>query len=230
MKRFLFPISLGNNLFSTERVLSGLHTIPEAYDEIVFIIADQIQLFNRALGVRDGSSLDDTIQRFYSGRTLFEQRRIWLDRLKKELSDSSNFPIWRIYGLDDIADQMFARIYRNVLIMYHTIPQFQIDLDNEARGHLSKRLGAVNSTDENVKLSASYILEEIAASVRLHVCEDIPDEFYLGRHLNCVLRLYSSHYGIGVFSIAGVESTATKWRFFESSSDSQQSEWIERSP
>ncbi len=228
MRRFLFPISLGNNVFSTENVMAGLRAIRNPYEEASFIIADQIQLYNRALTVRDGSSLDDTIRRFYSGRTLFEQRRIWLDRVKREFSGSGNFPQWTIYGLDDIADQMFTRIYRNVIIMFHTIVQFQIDVENEARDHLSKRSGASNNAVDNISLSVSYILEEIAASIRLHVCEDITDEYYLGKHLDCVLKLYSLSYGINVFSIAGVEPKPLQWRFFEFSSDSEGHRWVER--
>ena len=228
MRKFLFPISLSNNLFSTKRVLFGLNAIPEAYDEVIFIIADQIQLYNRALKVKDSAALEDMFRKFYRGRTLSEQRRSWLGKLKNELSVARNFPLWTIYSLDDIADQRFTRIYRDILIMYHTMTEFQFDIDNQARSYLSKRLGAANVTDEVVKLSASYILEEIAVSVRLHVCEDIADEYYLGKHLNCVLRLYSSHYGINVFSIAGVEPKSIEWRFFDSLTISEPPRWIKR--
>jgi len=227
-KRLLFPISLNNNIFSTERVLFGLNTIPEYYDELVFIIADQIQLYNRSFSVCNGNSFDETIKKFYSGRTLFEQRSTWLSKLKNEFGSSNNFPVWTIYGFDDIADQMFTRIYRNIIIMYHTIPEFKKDIDNEALNHVSSYSGTANITDVNTKLSVSYIIEELAASVRLHVYEDISDEYYLGKQLNSVLKLYYSDYGTTVFSIAGVESKPIKWRFFESNPDLKSPKWIER--
>lgn len=228
MRKFLFPISLSNNLFSTERVVSGLNAIPEAYDEVVFIIADQIQLYNRALYVKDSIGLEDMFRKFYGGSTLFEQRRNWLNKLKKELDHSGNFPLWTIYSLDDIADRMLTRIYRNILIMYHAMAEFRLDVNSQARRYLSKRLGAANVTNDNIQLSASYILEEMAASIRLHVCEDIGDEYYLGKHLNCVLRLYSSVYGPRVFSIAGVEPKSIEWRFFDSLTRSDQARWVKR--
>lgn len=210
LSRVLFPISLGNNRFSTFNVLATLASIKDRYDEVVFIIADRIQIYNRVAGLAKFTEICDEINKFNLSEDLLIQRRAWLEKLKK------NTPIvWTVLGFNNISDSRFANIFRNVLILYHTVKIFRDDIANEAVLYLTRTGNNVSPSQTDINLSIAYMLEEIAASLRLRVCEKIPDEYYLGSHLRTVVKLYSSAYGVDVFSLANVEPFPVQWRFYE---------------
>jgi hypothetical protein len=224
-KKTLFPISLNNNLFSTEKVSIILGTLSQEYEEIFFIVADEIQLYNQAANVKNATDLSAVIKQFYSGRSLLDQRRIWLQKMMKQIFSKSE-PNWTILGFDDIADQSFSRIYRNVLILFHTDNHFQNDVRNDAINFIQrKENSSLQMNEKNIGLSVSYILEEIAASVRLHVGYEIWNEHYMGHQLRCIVNLYAGIYSTNIFSLAGSDEKEDKCIFYELNPESKK--WFE---
>ena len=52
----LFPISLSNQVFSTEKVLPALPYIFTRHERVVFFVADHLQIYNKALRLAEGKS------------------------------------------------------------------------------------------------------------------------------------------------------------------------------
>jgi hypothetical protein len=211
----LFPISLNNLSFSTEKVVGALKPLMYEYEEIVFIIADQLQLYNRAVSAKDGNDVALVIQQFNSGKSLYEQRSIWLNRIKTNIGIESITKKWTVRGLDEIADHYYFSIYRNVLLLFYTCNEFNQDIKKDAENFLVNKID-INIDDyaRRINLSVSYILEEIAASIRLHVNENIFNEHYLGTDLPTIINLYNGRYGIDVFSLAGKQTKKAEWTFY----------------
>jgi hypothetical protein len=46
-RKALFPISLSNDRFSTEAVVPAIREVLSQYDDIILLIADQMQIFNQ---------------------------------------------------------------------------------------------------------------------------------------------------------------------------------------
>jgi hypothetical protein len=57
MKKALFPISVDSKRFSTEETINALNNI-EPVDEIIFLIADGLQLYNKAAQINIGNPLE----------------------------------------------------------------------------------------------------------------------------------------------------------------------------
>lgn len=143
-----------------------------------------------------------------------EQRRTWLERLRKNVKGNVRCEQWTILGVDDVADAACFRILRNVILAFQTVPAFRDDVIDAARRHLVRR---DDSSLVSEQLSVHYILEEIALSLRLHVLGDIEAEFYVGEHLLPVLKLYSGSYGLDVHGLAEADAPAVvrTFEFFD---------------
>jgi len=201
--RALFPISLNNQLFSTENVIEAYKAISLKYSSITFLIADQLQLYNKALRISNEYTLSDVLQDFRKKTNYFEERKIWLERLKTKIND--DIPInWDIISVDDIVnDHTTFTIYRNILIAFYTDSEFANDIKHIANNYaLNKNINY--DFDKAQNLSIGYLLEEIALSVKLKAINQIYDEFYIGNYAFPILKLFNEEYSFNVFDISGV--------------------------
>jgi hypothetical protein len=210
----LFPISLSNQRFATAKVEPALRVLAHRHHEIVFLVADQLQLYNKALRVGSGLSYSEALAAFRANGQYFEERERWIRRLRLRLEKESLAQNWRVVGIADFADGDCFRVFRNVIVAYDSVDAFRVAIEATARQHALERPPEYG-TDRAQRLSRSYVLEEIALSVRIRVWEAIHDEFYFGRHADVVIRLYAGAYGFSVFDLAEKPESTERFRFWE---------------
>lgn len=220
----LFPISLSNQAFSTENVLPLLPELFADYDRVVFLVADQLQIYNRALRLGDKVRLPDLVRHFDGSQRYLEQRTRWLERLTDAMAAPVDPVQWEVIGIEELADADCYRIFRNVMLTYHAVSEFRRDVNGAARLHAINRDLEV-PIDRSEQLSRGYLLEEIVISVRLHVLEGLWDEFYLGEQALPILRLYRGDYGILPEDLAQVEQGRGEHRFFRLAEASSKRRW-----
>lgn len=198
----LFPISLNNNFFNTDNVIEAYQAISLKYKSITFIIADQLQLYNKALQVSNEYSISDVLRDFREKTKYFEERKKWLEKLKDKLNN--DIPLdWDIKSIDDVAnDYTIFTIYRNILIAFYSDTIFANDIKHIAFNYANQK-NSKYDFDRAQNLSVGYLLEEIAISIKLKVINEIFDEFYIGNYASPILKLFNNKYSFNVFDIAG---------------------------
>lgn len=210
LRRALFPVSVDSSAFSTERVLEALDILPSYIDELTFLIADRLQLYNKVSAVEDSRGVPGAIISFAETSSYLEERRTWLSRIlvrsRPQIADA-----YRIIGVDDVSDRALHSIFRNVLVAFHSLPSFRADVELAAAAHVAKTRTV--SPESAVGLAATYILEEIALNVRIHVGDAIQAEFYMGDYPVSLLGVYTGRYGISASTLANVDK-ADDFAFF----------------
>ncbi|MGZ5527310.1 MAG: hypothetical protein ACXWJB_01430 [Limisphaerales bacterium] len=208
----LFPISVDNPGFTTSVVVAALNAIAEPYDEVLFLVADELQLYNKASSdLKSGQDLSQIISTFQRKNRYFEQRKKWLERIKSDVSGPLQHAKWTFYNVSDFTDQRFYHIFRNILLAFNTIPDFRNDVEETARNYCMRARGDVSDID--LGLSTAYILEEIALNVRIRVLEQVKDEYYLFKYPKPFLNLYANKYGIDVYTLAGIPNYTGEFPF-----------------
>jgi hypothetical protein len=220
----LFPISLSNQAFSSENVLPLLLGLFERYHKVMFLVADRLQIYNKALRVNQGTELPKLIKDFEEDQHYLEQRKRWLERLTSALGQPANSEHWCVAGSEEFADDHCFKIFRNVMLAYYALEDFRRDVDDAAHSHALLR-GNGHQASRIEPLSRGYILEEIAISIRVHVIGGIRDEFYIGDQALPVLRLYHGCYGIWPEELAQVEVSSVRSRFYGLSKQGALSDW-----
>lgn len=220
----LFPISLNNQRFSTENVVVAYNSISSEYDNITFVIADQLQLYNKALRVNKEYSVSNVLYDFRKKTNYFEERKIWLERLRIKVNNS-NLRTWEIISIDDIVeDATTFTIFRNILVAYYSDEIFSNDIKHFANNFAIKK-NTNYSFDKVLQLSIGYLLEEIALSIKLKVVNKIFDEFYLGDYAYPILKLFNGEYDFTVFDIADLEKPKNFKNFKFYSLNSENKKW-----
>ncbi|GJM09857.1 MAG: hypothetical protein DHS20C11_21330 [Lysobacteraceae bacterium] len=200
MKKALFPISVSNQRYSTDNVVRALLSLSREYDLIVFLVADRLQMYNKA--TRAGKvGLFGVLQEFADKRTDYlEQRKRWLEKIRDRLGDDVDFEV-SMKGIDHFADERAFRILRNLVLLYAADKRFRRDVRKAALDFCS-RYEQREMADLGFRLSQGYILEEIAISLRIHIVGGIPDEYYLGQQWGVVLRVYQGEYDVDATVLA----------------------------
>lgn len=224
--RALFPISLSNQRYSTNSTIMMLQKIPHDYEEILFIVADHLQLYNKALLIDHPSMLGSIVRKFQKEQRYLLERQTWFDRLRSKFPDDETRQ-WRISGLEDFMDAACFKIFRNVMLAYYSIDEFRNDLDLTARTHAALRKPQYPWI-QRVLLSKGYILEELALSIRIKLLEKIFDEFYIDPHPKPVIKLYRGDYNFSVYDLAEVEKSKARFRFYYFTESSVNPLWEEQ--
>lgn len=212
MRAALFPISPGRERFSTESTLRALIAIPAHYDEIVFLLADRLQMYNLALKNYDTKPSSSVLESIESSNDFRVQRKNWLARITSQMQKTIPTTRWKFATVDDVADADYIKICRRVIIAYFTCHLFRAAVDQSALQHVTNRFRPNHTLA--CELSCAYILEEVALSIRQHVFSGIRDEFYIGTHMPLIIDLYAGRLGIKVSSLAGVAESECDYRFY----------------
>lgn len=223
-RKALFPISLSNQDFSTDIVLPLLPNLFDRYDHVTFLVADHLQIYNKALRLTEGLVLKEIIEGFSGGPHYLEQRSRWIARTIHSLGASIEDERWAVLGVDDLADADCFRIFRNVMLAYYAVPAFRHDIDAAASAHAEVRQDKY-PLEQRRLLSRGYLLEEIAVSVRIHIVGGVRDEYYLGTQTTPVLGLYDGRYGFTAFDLAERSDDGVPNRFFGLSEAPEGDSW-----
>lgn len=170
---------------------------------MIFFVADRLQIYNKILDASDTQSYGPIIREFGLSSHYFCERKKWIEKMISKLSCSVGADQWRILGVKDVADNACLTIFRNVMLIYYSIEDFRADVNVAARLHASVRQDR-GSELQRQYLARGYLLDEISVSIRLHIVENIQDEFYLGRQPTPIIRLYRGEYGINPSELANI--------------------------
>ncbi len=210
MRKALFPISVDNRRFTSAFYSRVLKASIGQYEEIVFLIADKLQLYNLAAEVKFDTSLKGILNKF-TAKNYFEQKRNWLRKLKRAVGGNTE---WKFKSISDVTDDKFYEIYRSIILAFHTNSEFRSDIVANAARFLARKQ-VKNAPQVEQRLSEAYILEEIAVNIRLRVLDNITHEYYPFGYFKPMMKVYSDCYGFNAFEIAGVSPYNEKFGFFQ---------------
>lgn len=217
LRRALFPISLSNHRYSTALMMAALDAVLDAYDEIVFFVADKPHLYNRSLSTvlswREGNK-----EPLFSSEGLLseivKERANWLGKIKARLGTKGSRITWKIKSAGEICDSTAFAIHRRVTILATIDDGLRRDIRSAVAEYVSGRGLPEPMASE---LSEHYIIEELTLSVRLKVVDRIDDEFYVGSSLGPMLELFRNGYSASPWELAAIpEDPGVRFRFFDS--------------
>jgi len=224
-RRALFPISIGNNLFSTKNTTNALLGLAAELDIVYFLIADEIPVYNKTQGIHHASDFDQIALSYPKLRELYRnEKQKWLKKLVSNVFGIKNTPQFKILNTDTYYDYKFFSIYRNLLLLHSANSEFRNDIVRDVKMHYSGRKRVANSK-QVVQLSTYYIVEEIALNIRVRYFNRIYDEYYLGAFPRAMTNIYSGKYGISVDRLVGVNSRDGVFNFYEADFSSENCVW-----
>lgn len=189
----LFPISVDNASFTTEATVVALEAGLRHYEKITFLVADRIQVYN------DLAKMCGDLPRMaaldWSGRYRRDlvERKQWLGKVRRRLRDWPDTQEWQTIGFANATDASAFEALRGLWLMYQVDREFRADVD-ETTDHFIKDRGFCGDTDSLRRLSKVYIIEEIAINLRLRLSRAIYDEYYIGKTIKVLLKLYGGSY------------------------------------
>jgi hypothetical protein len=210
----LFPISIDSELFTTDRATKALSLIGDIYDEIFFIIADTIPLYNKAMSIKSPADFSQTTKEFQTTKQVYRtDKSRWIKKITSKIFKDHSKPICTILDTNDLYDKHFFDIYRNIVIMYSTSNQFRNDVVISVNEHFyGKNTAPIQH--KRLKLSTAYILEEIALNIRARTFLKIESEYYLGSLPKPLLGLYNNYYGISIYDLTNAEKININFSFY----------------
>lgn len=221
-RRALFAVSLNRQDYSTLAILPALMEIDITYKEVVFLIADHLQIYNVVLRAGGEPPLGQIIRNFGKSDYLAE-RSAWITRMLKQIPREQRLRSWKIVGIDYFSDVALLGIFRNVMLAYYESEDLRRDVDATAETHA--RSGNNNPGGQRCALSRGYLLEELAVSIRAHVVDDLHDEYYVGTQPLHVLNLYNGCYPFSAYDLAQYPTISGVDRFFTWDSKSDTPSW-----
>lgn len=221
-RKALFPISLGNDRFSSEMVIPAIGGVLDRYSDVIVLIADRLQIYNHVSAAIAGqvgtAELAFSFSTFEAkiDKTLAERER-WIDKIKDGVGPAFSHVRWQIASLATFCDRRAFEVLRRVLIMYEIDPHFRSDINSWADQYVERRYNGLSPANaaQIRGLSVRYILEEAALSIRIRVFKRIGDELYMGETTEPIARIYWGMYSKGVWELAGLKAREFKFSFHE---------------
>lgn len=220
----LFGISVDSKRFGTDETVSALNSISPNHTELTFLIADGLQLYNKATQYEHKKELRDILEKFRLKNDYYLEREKWLQTVKTKVKDEISQLPWEVKNIFSISDNLFHNIYRNVIIAHMALDDLRFDIKITAEEHRKKYPNS--SSDYDINLSIAYIIEEIAINLRLRVVERIETEYYLGKLPEPLLNLYKNKYKVDVFTLCNIEKFDMNFEFYHSPDTETFDGWI----
>lgn len=208
----LFPISVDSHIFTSENVIPAIKALAD-YNTILFFIADGLQLYNRAIWAASEAEIWSAHSRSRGGAEYNEQRKVWLERLKRDFSLSSASQTWKVVGVEDITYPELVISMRNLGILFDTSIEFRRDVVAVATEYACSRRQIVD-LQKAKNLSIRYILEEMACNVVIKTICGAVDEYYMGSLAKPLFAVYAGKYPVSVFNLCGRAANDCRFRFF----------------
>lgn len=181
-----FPISVSAQLFSSARLIEALSDLPADYTEILFFVADRLQMYNDAF---NPEKTEHRVYQYWAKKPseIFLDRKKWIQRIVQRLSiDQSRI---QVVSIDDVADGEAFRIFRGLCVFHSLNHAFAEDVDAEVHRAVARKPGWTNYESAR-RLSRIYVLEELALNLRLRARWNVTDEFYLGPQMVILPELF----------------------------------------
>lgn len=219
----LFPISVSNRLFSTDNIKNALKLIPSSTTELTFLIADWLQLYNRANNCSESIGLGEVIRDYRERNTDLINRQRWISNFLESYPGALSATV-KIVGMEHYFDAAYANVFRNINILHSVDDRFKSDVREAASLFLRRS----NKKNNNIALSLSeqYILEEIALNIRIRVKEMVEAEYYLGKYHLPMLKVYKNCYSASPVDLLGGEIQQELAYKFYSLSDLNATSWV----
>jgi len=224
-KTALFPVSLSNKKFSSERAVASLPAIAKEYDLLLIWLVDKITIFNKALSYQNQGDLSQFFKKQNDCDLEYIHRKSWMVNVIKKLKTKENDINYKIIGTNDIVSTAYSEIYRKLIILHNFDNSFAFDIKKT----IAKYFKLSNDKQLNkfqANLSIHYLLEEIALNLNLRHSKGVCSEYYLGQQLKPLLKLYFGMYSVTVDTLTGISSNAP-YTFYEFSDDTNRWKEIE---
>lgn len=208
----LFPISVDSHIFTSENVIPAIKSL-SSYNTILFFVADGTQRYNKAIWAASEAEIWSAHSRSPGGAEYKEQRKVWLERLKKDCSSSGTFQTWKVVGVEDITYPELVISMRNLGILFDTSIKFRRDVVAAATEYVCSRR-QVGDLQKAKNLSIRYILEEMACNVVIKMLCGVRDEYYMGSLATPLVAVYAGKYPASVFNLCGRATNDCRFRFF----------------
>lgn len=221
----LFPISVSNRVFSTENIREALSAMPDRVTEVTFLIADWLQLYNRASNCNESVGLGAIIRDYSDRNKDLVNRQRWIAKFLDTYPDTISASV-KVVGMDHYFDGAYANTFRNVNILFSVDMGFRNDVISAAQRFLENS-NRKRKSHLAASLSEQYILEEIALNIRIRVKELVEEEYYLGDYHKPMLKVYRNCYSANPLDLLGGEVQQERnYRFFSLGGDSKRN-WME---
>lgn len=204
MNKTLVPVSVSNDVYSTENVVSVINKYIGHSDYIEILIADRIQMYNRVVKEVSRRKGGVDIDRVEDGvRKTSDERKAWSSVVVGRF-DVKKDRI-RVRDVNSYVDANFLDIFRRVLILYEVDNIFRKDVEDYARVFVSRREYPTRELSYLAeRMSVRYILEEAAISVRVRCLEGFFVEAYIGAFARPILNIYRDEYQFGLSELSGL--------------------------
>lgn len=210
---FFFPISPASHAFSTQAVTQALGALPKTYARAVAVVFDGLALYNRAAEIGSDGGFAQVLNPLNRVPVDGVNRKQWFSRLAAELQDIGQLPK-QVEAMEyrEIADGHLLTALRRILASFSLEAEFRRDVESVALEHV-RRSGKV-ATESRLRLSEFYVLEEIAANVRVRLPNELADEYYMGSFHEPLLRLYEGHYSFLPADLVGSDCDTSGFTFY----------------
>jgi hypothetical protein len=226
-RKALFAISIDSSLFTTERTIAALEQICNEHDGVLFLIADALNVYNKVNSLKTPEEIVDVLAGFTAkSEQQLTQRTTWLSRIRNRLPERAQGIEWKVSGMRPFMDSECYAIYRRLLLLFHTTPEFRHDVVSAAERHLKNSQTIVPGTEVRQRLSESYVLEEIAMALRIRAVEGYEDEYYLGIFFEPMLGIFEGKYSVSLSTIVG-GPISLSFRFFKLGHSEADPLWVE---
>ncbi len=210
MESALIPISVGNQRFSTDYMLRIITPILNKYQNIYFLVADKLHIYNKVRKGITNNSISFILNDYRNRNRDYELKEIWINRILGTFNKRDRS--YKIFGIDDVTRENYFEIYRNIQILFNTHEQFRTDVINSANKYLSNK--NIQNSKLDSDLSVLYILEEIAINIKLRVASRIYSEYYSESYHPPLINLYKNKYECSISDIVGEKINSLNFKFY----------------
>lgn len=225
MKSVLFPISVSTEAFSSETVVGSLQAFKWKPQEVYFLVADELQLYNW-IASDSASKIGPTLRRFYEGNRYTIERAKWVEKLKRQVGFLQTAHTVGCFGTTHFVDKEYVRIHRNICILFEMDDLFRRDIQQSALSFVASRGQVAPLSEKARRLSVAYALEEIAVNLRVRVSAGIEAECYQGKFLKSLVKLYYGLYDVNVWDLCSCKPSKVLFSFFSIANSNAGPRWV----
>jgi tRNA-dependent cyclodipeptide synthase len=204
MTKAFVGISLDSKSFSRAWVRGALSLLASKHQQVLMVFADELFVYTRAAHPSNGRTrLELTKARAAAAALADERMRFFrreVDRLGAASAANFRLAHWR-----DFSDDVYATLWRQLWLAYSTLDEFRRQVDHVAIKHTAKAIQG-DQTPNHARVSAAYILDEIAMCIRVTEVEGFASEYHPSADLPVATALYAGEFaadGLSVQELTG---------------------------
>jgi tRNA-dependent cyclodipeptide synthase len=201
-------VSLDSTDFSREWIRDAIAHILGRHPTLLFVLADRLLAYNKSANY---SAAIITLDLQHAAKRINQRRQDVARFISSEVArlapqDHARVQIAR---WDEYSDYQYANVLRNLRIALATLEEFRRCVESTASSHLRRRtFNDVPSTQAELQLCVSYVLDETAMSIRITELGGRPYEYYPEMQIDVLRYLYEDRFSRFGLSIENLTNQA----------------------